>query len=149
LTGLAKVWIETYLADRTQFVRVGSENYAATNCLCGVPQGSVPGPLFFIVYISPLKNIAANYDVLHQQYEDDTQLYVAITKLDMCVTVNNLQNCLYAVQLWLSQNGLVINPEKSETVLFSTAQQARASQLPLSGVNVAAVWCRSQTVSRS
>ena len=107
------------------------------------------GLLFFIVHISSLKNIAANYDVLHQQYADDTQLYVAITKLDMSATVSNLQNCLSAVQLWLSQNDLVINPEKSETVLFSTAQQARASQLPLSGVNVAAVWCRSQTVSRS
>ena len=83
------------------------------------------------------QKIAANYDVLHQQYADDTQLYVAITKLDMSATVNNLQNCLSAVQLWLSQYGLVINPEKSETVLFSTAQQARASQLLLSGVNVA------------
>jgi hypothetical protein len=83
------------------------------------------------------QKIAANYDVLHQQYADDTQLYVAITKLDMSATVNNLQNCLSAVQLWLSQNGLVINPEKSETVLFSTTQQARASQLLLSGVNVA------------
>ena len=94
-------------------------------------------PLFFVVYISPLRNIAADYDVLHHQYADDTQLYVALTKLNMSVAVNNLQNCLSSVRLWLSQNGLVINPEKSETVLFSTAQQARASRLPLSEVNVA------------
>ncbi len=137
VAGLAKEWIASYLANRTQFVRVGSETCAATNCSCGVPQGSVLGPLLFVVYISPLKNITANYDVLHHQYADDTQLYVALTKLNMSVAVNNLQNCLSAVHLWLSQNGLVINPEKSETVLFSTAQQAKASRLPLSGVSVA------------
>ena len=82
-------------------------------------------------------NVTAEFGVLHHQYADDMQLCVALSKLYMTATVDNLQNCLSAVQLWLSQNGLVINPEKSETVLFSTAQQARASQLPLCGVNVA------------
>ena len=50
-TGLAKEWLESYLADRTQFDRVGSEKCAATNCFSGVPQVSVLGHLFFIVYI--------------------------------------------------------------------------------------------------
>jgi hypothetical protein len=51
--------------------------------------------------------------------------------------VTNLQNCLSEVPTWFSQNGLVINPEKSEAVLLTTTQNARASSLPLTDVNVA------------
>ena len=72
---------------------------------------------------------------LHQ-YADDTQLYIALSKSDMSMSVDKLQNCLSTVHLWFSQNGLVINPEKSEAVLLSTSQQ-RSSVSPLTSVNVA------------
>jgi len=52
------------------------------------------------------------------------------------MSVDKLQNCLSTVHLWFSQNGLVINPEKSEPMLLSTLQQARASVSPLTSVNV-------------
>jgi len=47
-----------------------------------------------------------------------------------------LQNCLFDVHTWFSQNGLFINPEKSEAVLLSTIQHARATSSPLTDVNV-------------
>jgi len=53
--------------------------------------------------------------------------YTALSKSDKNASVDKLQNCLSTVHLWFSQNGLVINPEKSEAVLLSTSQQARAS----------------------
>ena len=52
------------------------------------------------------------------------------------MSIDMLQNCLSTVHLWFSQNGFVINPEKSEAVLLSTSQLARASVSPLTGVNV-------------
>lgn len=137
VTGIARDWISSYLADRTQFIHVGSESSAITNCSCGVPQGSVLGPLLFVAYTSPIAFITTKFGVLHNQYADDTQLYVALSKKDPNDTAKNLRNCLSAVHTWFSQNGLVINPEKSEAMLLSTAQLARAASLPLTDVNVA------------
>jgi len=55
---------------------------------------------------------------------EDTQIYVALPKSNINTTVQQLQSCPYILHLWFSQNGLVINPEKSETVSFFTIQQA-------------------------
>ncbi len=135
--GSTLTWIESYLADRTQFVRLGTANSIVTNCLCGVPQGSVLGPLLFIAYISSTANIAEHFGIGHHQYADDTQVYVALSRSDVNASVANLHNGLAALHRWFSQNGLVINPDKSEAVLFATAQQTRIAPFPLEEVNVA------------
>ena len=131
------MWIQSYLADRTQYVHIESAYSSNTDCPCGVPQGSVLGPLLFVAYTAPMSSIASDYGVQYHQYADDTHIYVAISKSNLDPTITNLQNCLSTVHLWLSQNGLVINPDKSETVLFSTEQHARISPLQLSSVDVA------------
>jgi len=72
------------------------------------------------------------------QYADDTQLYVPLSKKAVNDVFTNLQNCMFDVHTWLSENGLVINPEKSEAVLLSTIQHARATRSsPLTDVNLA------------
>jgi len=58
------------------------------------------------------------FDVSLSQYADDKQLYVVLSKKAVNDAVTNLQNCLFDVHTWFSQNGLVINPEKSEAVLL-------------------------------
>ena len=68
VTGVAREWIASYLTDRTQFVRVGSEACAATSCSCGVPQGSVLGPLLFVAYICPVVSITTQFGVSLNQY---------------------------------------------------------------------------------
>ena len=137
VTGSALSWISSYLSDRSQFVRLDSFLSPVESCFCGVPQGSVLGPLLFVAYTAPMSTIADHFGVQYHQYADDTQIYVALSKDGINETTANLQNCLAEVHLWLSQNGLVINPDKSEAVLFSTAQRSRIAPLPLSTVNVA------------
>jgi Reverse transcriptase (RNA-dependent DNA polymerase) len=73
-------WITSYLTDRSQFIHVGSESSDVTDCSCGVPQGSVLGPLFCVAYISPVACIASKFGVFLSQYADNTQLYVALSK---------------------------------------------------------------------
>jgi len=80
ITGTAR----EYLTDRAQFVRVWSESSVVTNCSCGMPQGSVLGPLFFVAYISPSAKITKKFNVLHNQYADDTQLYVVEKGVNWC-----------------------------------------------------------------
>ena len=81
--------------------------------------------------------MAADYGVKLAQYADDTQLYVALSKVNIDSSVHKLQSCLSTLHLWFSQNGLVINPDKSEVVSFSTVQQARAVTLPSKSIDIA------------
>jgi len=81
----------SYLADRTQF-RVGSEKCAAISCSCGVLQGSVLGSLLFIAYTCPVASITIQFGVSLHQYADDTQLYIALLKSDINMSVDKLQN---------------------------------------------------------
>jgi len=84
-----------------------------------------------------MANIANQYGVSYHQYADDTQVYVAVSKSSISTTTDNLQNCMSTVHLWLTQNGLVINPDKSEAVLFSTIQRTNISRFPLTSIDVA------------
>ena len=72
--------ISSYLAMRSQTVRVGSASSAPSDCSCGVPQGSVLGPILFTAYVSPIASVACGHHVNQQQYADDTQLCIAFTK---------------------------------------------------------------------
>ena len=61
-------WFQPYLSGRTQFIKLKSFTSQTSSVTTGVPQGSVLGPLLFIIYLFPIGNI------LHL-YADDTQLY--------------------------------------------------------------------------
>ena len=102
----------------------------------GVPQGSVLGPMLFSLFISPIAHIASSYGLLQQQYADDTQKYVAISKDNYDTPVAKLKLCLSTLHTWFCYNGLALNPDKSEAIVFGTTQRSRS--LPItSTVNVA------------
>ena len=117
IVGPALSWIKSYLTNRSQFVRVGANRSAEVFCEYGVPQGSVLGPLLFTLYIAPVANVITSHGVSHLQYADDTQLYIALDKDE---SIEILQNCADAVYSWFAQNGLSLNPEKSEAILLGT-----------------------------
>ena len=103
--GNALSLIGSYLAMRSQTVRVGSASSPPSDCSCGVPQGSVLSPILFTVFVSPIVSVAYGHPVNQQQYADDTQLYIAFTKQTAVSSIHNLQACLVALQTWFAQNG--------------------------------------------
>jgi len=82
--------------------------------------------VLFSVYISSISSIIATHNLQHQQYADDTQLYIAVSPTDCALSVARLESCLTDLYCWLSHNGLCLNASKSDAVLFGTQQRLRA-----------------------
>lgn len=138
ITGGASEWLKSYLSDRTQYIFFEGNTSQTQAVKTGVPQGSVLGPLLFTCHISPISKLLESFGISHQQYADDTQIYIELTPKSLNMAIDNLQRCLFSIKDWFSHNGLVINPDKSEALLMSTPQRlTRLTSTGLSSINVA------------
>ncbi|XP_060775062.1 tubulin beta-1 chain isoform X1 [Neoarius graeffei] len=82
LTGKVINWLNSYLKDRSFFVTMGNCSSTSMSLTCGVPQGSILGPLLFNLYMLPLGQIINNNSILYHCYADDTQIYFALSPND-------------------------------------------------------------------
>lgn len=122
ITGVALNWLKSYLLSRSQYISLSGYRSPTLPLLFGVPQGSVLGPLLFTTFISPISPLVASFHLQHQQFADDTQIYVTLDKANPFLTVTRMESCLSSLCSWFAQNGLCINPSKSESIIFSTAK---------------------------
>jgi len=127
-------WIRSYLTDRKQFVKLGQHKSPETKLEVGVPQGSVLGPLLFADYCSPATDVIASpHGVRYHQYADDTQLHLAMRADITASGLSVLAECTADVKLWFMQNGLQLNPDKSEALINGNSQPATGSILSVVG----------------
>ena len=124
ISGSFLKWIQSYLSNRRQFIKVGNCTSAIHYLTAGVPQGSVLGPLLFCAYVSTLSSVIPE-GILFHQYADDTQLYCAVSVSDFEADVRILEECTKDIEYWFLQNGMLLNADKSDAVLLSTPQQAK------------------------
>jgi len=109
LSSTALDWVCSYLSDRRQYVKIGQHASGLFDCSSGVPQGSVPGPLLFAVYVSPVGNVIESFGVRHQQYADDTQLYLSMRVNDSAQELDVLRSCSTTVRDCYLSNNLLLN----------------------------------------
>ena len=112
-------WFNAYLSNRTQSIVVDGILSETQPVVRGVPQGSILGPLLFIMYINDLPAIAKHCSI--QLYADDTLLYFGSKCVDTIET--KLSEDLEQMISWLSSNYLFLNYKKSKIMLIGTNQR--------------------------
>lgn len=118
-------WFASYLSNRTQRVIYGNCVSETVHVKHGVPQGTVLGPLLFLLYINDMVGVAHKCKIV--MFADDTMLYMVGKDLtEMQVEMNHELNNLFS---WLCDNKLSLNTNKSKYCLF-------AKKLKLSSVNI-------------
>jgi len=137
VNGIVLNWQTSFITCHSQHIGVVAARSTSVSCLSGVRQDSVHGPLLFAMYILPIINIVTAHRLRYQQYADDTQQYMAL-RPGVGSTFDALSRCVDDLYYWFLQNGMMLNPSKTEAVLFGTLVQ-RAKVDTAAGVEVAGV----------
>jgi len=83
-----------------------------------------------------MSTIAKSHQVFQQQYADDTQLYFALSLINYSNELITLQSCLSSLHVWFCENGMALNPYKSNAILFGTVQRLK-TMYSLTSVKIA------------
>ena len=125
IRGPVNEWFSSYLNGRVQTTQIDKRISSKRNVLTGVPQGSVLGPLLFVIYINDIYN--SSEKLSFYLFADDTNLLYADKDLKSLESVINIE--LQKVCDWLNANKLTINAKKSNFVIFRPSQKKLSYQI--------------------
>ena len=114
IRGVANEWFSFYLKNRAQFVSIGNVSLTIKELLTGIPQGSVLGPLLFLLYMNDLHNSVRYVKTYH--FADDTSVILSSTSLE--ILSKRINKDLFNLSNWLKANKLSLNVKKTELVIF-------------------------------
>ena len=130
--GLENLLLRDYLSGRHQYVDNNGSKSRTKSISLGVPQGSILGPLLFLIYINDLPKVSHVFSMV--MYADDTTLYC---NLDDSTSEILLNTELTKITDWLSSNKLSLNVKKTKFMVFHTPQRSvNYSTLKLNNVNI-------------
>ena len=120
ISGIVHEWFTSYLANRTQTTHIDNDHISSRkSSVTGVPQGSLLGPLLFLIYINDI--YLCSNKLGFYLFADDTNLLYADN--DLKTLENVVNNELNNVCNWLNANKLTINAKKSNFAIFRPAQK--------------------------
>ena len=118
--GAALRWLTSYLRDRKQFVCISGQYSMPKLVKIGVPQGSILGPILFLMYINDLPQISHSFSVI--LYADDTTMMTHNS--EHCELIQHINRELPKLYQWLVANRLSLNFDKTFALLFSNRHEA-------------------------
>ena len=110
--------IKSYLEGRKFSVTVGKESSDLYDLLYGVPQGSILGPLFYLLYTIKIEKIAEKHDLKIHVYADDCSIYMPFEDGGLACAKAKITECIDEIKTWMSNNFLKLNKEKTNIMLF-------------------------------
>ena len=129
IRGVALKWFESYLYNRQQFVCINNFNSSTKSLACGVPQGSILGPLLFIIYINDFRNSSKLLSFL--LFADDSNIFFSHRNPQYLLHTLNTE--LHNVAEWIKCNKLSLNLEKTNFMLFSNSLRNLPGNIMLDG----------------
>jgi hypothetical protein len=115
IRGLSLDWLKSYLSDRKQFVSINGVNSTPKIMTFGVPQGSILGPLLFLIYINDIPEIARFAKFI--LYADDANIILTADTIEEIQ--NQLTELIEVLIKWVFSNGLALNLKKTNYMIFS------------------------------
>jgi hypothetical protein len=123
ISGTALAWLRSFLSGRTQQVVFNGGQSLLNTVTTGVPQGSVLGPLLFLLYTADIPLIAGQFGLGVHCYADDGQLYIFDRAGHSDRLVSKVTVCINEIDEWMSSNRLKLNTDKTQFIWLGTRQQ--------------------------
>ena len=118
ISGTCLSWFRSYLSDRRQSVAIANRISSIKELHYGVPQGSVLGPILFVLYIQPLYNLIKRHSLSVHLFADDIQIETSILPQHVHSTISSVEICISDVKYWMIENKLQLNDERTECLLI-------------------------------
>ena len=118
ICGTALDLLCSFLQGCSQSVIIDGIQSELKHLTCGVPQGSVLGPIEFSIYMLPVGTNLKYHKVQYHTYADDTQIYMSFKLNDPQLAIDNINKCISDLRTWMITNRLKINDSKTEFYFF-------------------------------
>lgn len=113
-------WFENYLNNRSQAVRLNGVISTKKNVRFGVPQGSILGPILFVIYVNDLSKYLPGCFII--QYADDTQILIEGNIDDLNNLIHRAEEILNRAKCYFQKNGLLLNERKTQFIIIGSRQ---------------------------
>ena len=134
ITSSVLQWFHSFLSKRHNFIRFRDTLSPLSSVHRGVPQGSVLGPILFVLYTADIIELAQVFDLKIHMFADDIQVYGSCPSNDVNILSSRMSSCISSLHTWLKANKLHLNARKSNVMWIGSKQ--RLASISAEGIQI-------------